>query len=798
MKQFNSISKQAVLFFVVVLVLSLVTASCSDFFTLMTVEEGVVLEDVYAFELSSEHYNYGAADKNGNLVLYNIDGDTPLSASIITQDNSTLTVAFNNDGYPSRIITDEYILLMDGWGDGTADFAVINVADESVAYYPNTPVDYTPESSTDSSARQINTRGLFGDIGKGLRNIGNALRSVATAIADFPIPNNPITTIITGTVNTLAKVADVTADGLVAVDEVPFENFFEDPIGIASEVVTIAADTVAEVATLVADTAVDLVNVFFEVDTAPPDPVTDLAVSKPEDGTIRLSWTPPASDYDHATVWYGEGTEASAATTQFTGTIDAGGATISGLTNYTDYVFVVKALDYFENESEPASISDHPFDRTPPAEVSDVVVALYDNTFRIFWSDPTDADFDSIKIYYGPGNTADDATTEYTGIIDTSYQDPDMARSTFTGLSEGQYAIVIKTVDDKAVLNGSANVSDGYLVTPWMVSTTPTLATASPGYGERQNYETLVFDNKLWMIGGSGGSAQNELQTSVYSSVNGTDWVLVTDQPEWYTQHQPLDLNQEDTTKYGRQKFASTVYDGKMWVIGGTYGDNRLFDDVWYSTDGDTWTAATHEAPWGPQAYIDALEFDGKLWLFINNDSIWSTSDGNTWTEEASSVPWLTREHEIVEFQGKLWLLGGGYDNGPSQPLYYKTNDVWVSEDAVTWTQVTTDGYFTEGSANYHYWGADIWEDRAEFAAAVAYVRIWVIAGHPASNSLKDIWSSDDGIHWVNLDASNEATWYDRDAHTAEFFDGKLFFFDGYSLNSLIANDSTPGDIWYY
>ncbi len=36
MKQFNLISKHAVLFFVVVLVLSLVTASCSDFFTLMT------------------------------------------------------------------------------------------------------------------------------------------------------------------------------------------------------------------------------------------------------------------------------------------------------------------------------------------------------------------------------------------------------------------------------------------------------------------------------------------------------------------------------------------------------------------------------------------------------------------------------------------------------------------------------------------------------------------------------------------------------------------------------------------
>lgn len=247
------------------------------------------VEDVYTFEITSDHYNYGAADKDGNLVLYNIDGDTPLSASIITADNDSLTMEFNNEGYPSRVITDAYILLMDGWGDGTADFAVINVADESVAYYPNTPVDYTPESSDEDSVSRTGARGLFGNIGKGLRNIGNAFRSVATAIADFPIPDNPITTIVTGTLNTLAEVADVSADGLIAVDEVPFENFFEDPIGIASQVVTIAADTVTEVATLVADTAVDLVNVFFEVDTAPPDPVTALTVYKPDDGTIRLT-----------------------------------------------------------------------------------------------------------------------------------------------------------------------------------------------------------------------------------------------------------------------------------------------------------------------------------------------------------------------------------------------------------------------------------------------------------------------------------------------------------------------------
>jgi hypothetical protein len=77
-----------------------------------------------------------------------------------------------------------------------------------------------------------------------------------------------------------------------------------------------------------------------------------------------------------------------------------------------------------------------------------------------------------------------------------------------------------------------------------------TQATASAAWSDRGHHTSLVYDNKMWVIGGVGsGSRYND----VYSSTDGITWRQVTASAAWSP----------------RSSHASLVYNNKMWVMGG-------------------------------------------------------------------------------------------------------------------------------------------------------------------------------------------------------------------------------------
>ncbi|WP_273568783.1 hypothetical protein [Maribacter halichondriae] len=122
-------------------------------------------------------------------------------------------------------------------------------------------------------------------------------------------------------------------------------------------------------------------------------------------------------------------------------------------------------------------------------------------------------------------------------------------------------------------------------------------------------HTSLVYKDKLWIIGSSGSNDDNQ----VWSSENGKDWTLST----------------QNTMFSPRTGFTFTVFDNKLWVIGG-YEEEDVDDDpmgktdrqlknysksspdykndVWYSTDGSNWVAATLSAEF-PKEYSTALWF---------------------------------------------------------------------------------------------------------------------------------------------------------------------------------------------
>ena len=94
-------------------------------------------------------------------------------------------------------------------------------------------------------------------------------------------------------------------------------------------------------------------------------------------------------------------------------------------------------------------------------------------------------------------------------------------------------------------------------------------AIVSAPWTGRHYHTSVVFENKIWVIGGYDGRWKND----VWCSSDGVNWMQIIDSAPW-----PIRCAQ-----------SSVVYDNKMWVIGGVNRTNKKFvylNDVWYSNDG--------------------------------------------------------------------------------------------------------------------------------------------------------------------------------------------------------------------
>ena len=200
-----------------------------------------------------------------------------------------------------------------------------------------------------------------------------------------------------------------------------------------------------------------------------------------------------------------------------------------------------------------------------------------------------------------------------------------------------------------------------------------------------------------------------------------------------------------------RSIHTSVVFDGKIWVLGGTDGTSRL-NDVWSSTDGATWTQVDADADWTARDYHTSVVFDSKIWVLggrgtKNLNDVWSSTDGSTWTEstppnDSDGNPvtkdntnwWPARiAHTSVVFPRdgagkKIWVIGGiGND------LY---NDVWSSTDGSTWVEENANSGMGRGAIYQH-------------ASAVFNKKIWVIGGTNAFSFFNSVWSSPGGKTWT-------------------------------------------------
>lgn len=164
-----------------------------------------------------------------------------------------------------------------------------------------------------------------------------------------------------------------------------------------------------------------------------------------------------------------------------------------------------------------------------------------------------------------------------------------------------------------------------------------TRLTTSPGWSADAEQQLLVYDNKMWYLGGFivGTGAENV----VYNSTDGTTWTSVQASPAYGS---------------GRRGFFSTVANGKMWVMGGIVSSTYK-NDVYYSTDGSTWTAAAATAPFVARSNANIATLGNTMLVVggaIDNTTIsqisYSSTDGATWTQQQTTT-----------LGTSFWIVGG-------------------------------------------------------------------------------------------------------------------------------------------
>lgn len=242
----------------------------------------------------------------------------------------------------------------------------------------------------------------------------------------------------------------------------------------------------------------------------------------------------------------------------------------------------------------------------------------------------------------------------------------------------------------------------------------------------------------------------------------------------------------------GRAYHAMFYHNKCLFIMGGqtvSFIGNPFYNDVWKSCDGaETWESLGN-APWMTRAGIAFETFGGKMIIaggcygssigdgrkFLND--IWASDDGVSWDNVVANASWSARSGaRLAVFGGKLLLIAGEVGFTPDT----QDGDIWISDDAKTWTLLTPTPGFTKRSGH---------------GVVVAGGELLVIAGWHNNACLHDLWSSTDGKTWT---MRSNTTWQCSDDSCGKFDFWPVVVNDGHGVLTFGGSNAyaTFGKMW--
>ena len=179
-------------------------------------------------------------------------------------------------------------------------------------------------------------------------------------------------------------------------------------------------------------------------------------------------------------------------------------------------------------------------------------------------------------------------------------------------------------------------------------------------WGPRALHYTLVFQDRIWVMGGQTmprfAPAEEVFYRDAWTTTDGIHWERIEPkEPYWATRG---------------MIGGNVVFKGQMWILGGGTYDTpttprrTFYNDVWSSPDGVNWKFHLDSAPWDPRQYHEVAVFDDRMWVLEgwnkqNRNDVWYSADGVNW-HEVPDTPWRPRHAaSVFVFGNALWMVAG-------------------------------------------------------------------------------------------------------------------------------------------
>jgi hypothetical protein len=157
------------------------------------------------------------------------------------------------------------------------------------------------------------------------------------------------------------------------------------------------------------------------------------------------------------------------------------------------------------------------------------------------------------------------------------------------------------------------------------VASSWTVAAATVSWGAWKSYDSVVFDKKIWVMGGEPSAA-----------VNNDIWYFC-DEITW---------SQANAAASTRPYRVSVMFNHKIWMIRGNLNENGVSTTnvVKYSCDGVAWIQATATTAWPGRLQNIGVVLDSKMWVSrgVNTGTlysdVWCSSCGITWNQAITAA----------------------------------------------------------------------------------------------------------------------------------------------------------------